>query len=135
MINFEGSCEVDPGWPCPTCTLFNSSTISVCSACSAKKDGASDGEISQQSPTASPKRTMQRQKSIPVESRRMRDEKQAKEQWINIVQYCNDVCIIVQLSTFCDVNSLNHKIYLLMTYFNWDVKWQRIHERSDRSSH
>ncbi|KAJ7393047.1 hypothetical protein OS493_008343 [Desmophyllum pertusum] len=39
----------------------------------------------------SPKRTMQRQKSIPVESRRMRDEKQAKEQWINIVQYCNDI--------------------------------------------
>ena len=34
---------------------------------------------------------MKRQKSIPVESRRMRDEKQAKEQWINIVQYCNSV--------------------------------------------
>ena len=42
-------------------------------------------------PAANPARTMQRQRSIPVESRRKRDEKQAKEQWIDIVKYCKIV--------------------------------------------
>ena len=83
---------MDPGWPCPTCTLVNSSTTTVCSACGSKNHGSTDDENSQPSPSASPSKTMKRQKSIPVESRRMRDEKQAKEQWINIVQYCNSVC-------------------------------------------
>ena len=42
-------------------------------------------------PAANPARTMQRQRSIPVEYRRKRDEKQAKEQWIDIVKYCKIV--------------------------------------------
>ncbi|XP_020605318.1 calpain-15-like [Orbicella faveolata] len=89
-----GSGVVDPGWSCPTCTLFNSSNVAMCSACGSKRDsGASHGEASQPSPSTSPSKTMKRQKSIPVESRRMRDEKQAKEQWINIVQYCNSQSI------------------------------------------
>lgn len=84
---------MDPGWPCPTCTLVNPSNIPVCSACGSKRDnGTSNGEAPQPSPSASPSKTMKRQKSIPAESRRMRDERQAKEQWINIVQYCNSVC-------------------------------------------
>ena len=93
VTNFKGSDVTDPGWPCPTCTLVNPSNVATCSACGSKRDsGASRGEASQPSPSASPSKTMKRQKSIPVESRRMRDEKQAKEQWINIVQYCNSVC-------------------------------------------
>lgn len=83
---------MDSGWPCPTCTLVNPSNVAVCSACGSKRgSSASHREGSQPSPSASPSKAMKRQKSIPVESRRMRDEKQAKEQWISIVQYCNSV--------------------------------------------
>ena len=93
ITNFKGSGVVNPGWPCPTCTLVNPSNATMCSACGSKRDsGASHREASQPSPSTSPSKIMKRQKSIPVESRRMRDEKQAKEQWINIVQYCNSVC-------------------------------------------
>ena len=98
MTNFKGSGVVDHGWPCPTCTLVNPSNVAMCSACGSKRDsGPSHGEASQPSPSSSPSKTMKRQKSIPVESRRMRDEKQAKEQWINIVQYCNSVCTTTSL--------------------------------------
>lgn len=80
---------VDSGWSCTACTLVNPINTAVCSACGAKNDLAvHDGEIQQASPTASPRKAMQRQQSINSESRRIRDEKQAKEQWINIVQYC-----------------------------------------------
>ena len=91
----EGSSVTDAGWSCPTCTLINSSTSTVCSACGARADDASDKHSLPPSPgAASSRRTMQRQKSIPVESRRKRDEKQAKEQWINIVKYCKNVCAL-----------------------------------------
>lgn len=83
---------MDTGWPCPTCTLINSSSITVCSACGAKKDSAGDEQNPPSSPgAANPGRTFKRQKSIPVESRRKRDEKQAKEQWADIVKYCKNV--------------------------------------------
>ena len=92
ITNFKGSGVVDPGWPCPICTLVNPSNVTMCSACTSERDGSTSyGEASQPSPTASPSKRMKRQKSIPVESRRMRDEKQAKEQWTNIVQYCKSV--------------------------------------------
>lgn len=87
---------VDSGWSCTACTLVNPINTAVCSACGAKNDLAlHDGEIQQASPTASPRKAMQRQQSINSESRRIRDEKQAKEQWINIVQYCKHVCVTV----------------------------------------
>ena len=83
---------MDTGWPCPTCTLINSSTLTVCSACGAKKGGAGDEQNPLSSPgAANPGRAFKRQKSIPVESRRKRDEKQAKEQWADIVKYCKNV--------------------------------------------
>ena len=98
MTNFKGSGVMDHGWLCPTCTLVNPSNVTMCSACGSKRDsGPSHGEASQPSPSSSPSKTMKRQKSIPVESRRMRDEKQAKEQWINIVQYCSSVCTTTSL--------------------------------------
>lgn len=77
----------DIGWSCPSCTLVNASNSTVCTACGAVRNGAlSAGK-------ANPRRTFQRQQSIPVESRRKRDEKQAKEQWINIIKYCKDIGI------------------------------------------
>ena len=66
---------------------MNSCDSTVCSACGAKRDGTSHG----QNPVANSRRTFQRQQSIPVEYRRKQDEKQAKEQWIDIIKYCKDV--------------------------------------------
>lgn len=88
----SGLSAVDAEWPCPTCTLVNSPTTVVCSACGTQKNGTSDKQNPPASPgpAVNPNRTMQRQKSIPVESRRKRDEKQAKEQWISIVKYCKN---------------------------------------------
>ena len=45
----------------------------------------------------------------------MRDEKQAKEQWINIVQYCNSVCTNTGLPV---VDLGNH----WPPYFGWKKK-------------
>ena len=89
----SGSSTGNSGWPCPSCTLVNPPTTKVCSACNTNKDGMSVRQNSPSSsgPAANPARTMQRQRSIPVESRRKRDEKQAKEQWIDIVKYCKIV--------------------------------------------
>ena len=84
---------MDVQWSCPTCTLENSCDSTVCSACGAKRNGTSH----EQNPAANSRRTFRRQQSIPVESRRKQDEKQAKEQWIDIIQYCRDVrekCVI-----------------------------------------
>ena len=82
---FQALHSEDIGWSCPSCTLVNASNSTVCTACGAVRNGAlSAGK-------ANPRRTFQRQQSIPVESRRKRDEKQAKEQWINIIKYCKDV--------------------------------------------
>lgn len=86
-----GPGEVDSGWSCTACTLYNPISTAVCSACGAKKD--LDDQGFQTSPSASPRRAMQRQQSINSESRRIRDEKQAKEQWINVVQYCKSAKI------------------------------------------
>ena len=92
-IILSGSSTGNSGWPCPSCTLVNLPATKVCSACNTNKDGMSVGQNSPSSsgPVASPARTMQRQRSIPVESRRKRDEKQAKEQWMDIVKYCKIV--------------------------------------------
>jgi len=88
----SGSSAVGSGWPCPACTLVNPFTSAACSACGATKGGANEQNNPLTSPgAASPaSRTIQRQKSIPVESRRKRDEKQAKEQWDNIAKYCKN---------------------------------------------
>ena len=93
IIYLSGSSTGKSGWPCPSCTLVNPPTTKVCSACNTNKDGMSVRQNSPSSsgPAANPARTMQRQRSIPVESRRKRDEKQAKEQWIDIVKYCKIV--------------------------------------------
>lgn len=104
---------MDPGWPCSNCTLINSSTATACSACDSKKDGSTDGESTQPSPSASPSKRIKRQKSIPAESRRMRDEKQAKEQWINIVQYCNSVRTNTGLFYQCQCNLHKKSLALL----------------------
>ena len=92
-IILSGTSTGNSGWPCPSCTLVNPPTTKVCSACNTNKDGMSVRQNSPSSsgPAANPARTMQRQRSIPVESRRKRDEKQAKEQWIDIVKYCKIV--------------------------------------------
>lgn len=90
-ILFEGPGEADSGWSCTAGTLYNPISTAVCSACGAKKD--LDDQGFQTSPSASPRRAMLRQQSINSESRRIRDEKQAKEQWINVVQYCKSVCV------------------------------------------
>ena len=91
--NLSGSSTGNSGWPCPSCTLVNPPTTKVCSACNTNRDGKSVRQNSPSSsgPAANPARTMQRQRSVPVESRRKRDEKQAKEQWIDIVKYCKIV--------------------------------------------
>ena len=121
ITNFKGSGVVNPGWPCPTCTLVNPSNATMCSACGSKRDsGASHREANQPSPSTSPSKIMKRQKSIPVESRRMRDEKQAKEQWINIVQYCDSVCTNTGLP--CSFSHLKHSSVLrLINFHEWSV--------------
>ena len=120
-----GLSAVDAEWPCPTCTLVNSPTTVVCSACGTQKNGTSDKQNPPASPgpAVNPNRTMQRQKSIPVESRRKRDEKQAKEQWISIVKYCKNVCVHVYIyalinikfNVFCFILQLLSNIHVVIT--------------------
>lgn len=85
-IYVAGLDSLDVQWSCPTCTLENSCDSTVCSACGAKRNGTSH----EQNPAANSRRMFRRQQSIPVESRRKQDEKQAKEQWIDIIKYCRD---------------------------------------------
>ena len=120
--NLSGSSTGNSGWPCPSCTLVNPPTTKVCSACNTNKDGMSVRQNSSSSsvPAANPARTMQRQRSIPVESRRKRDEKQAKEQWIDIVKYCKIVSITVQTHYYRQFTlSLGKENLYIFSKFNW----------------
>ena len=90
----------------------------MCSACGAMKDSTSEMQNSPPSPgVANPARTFQRQKSVSVESRRKRDEKQAKEQLVDIVKSCRKVRTVDDITGITKGSNSNLKDKLILNYW------------------
>lgn len=88
-------------WSCKSCSLKNSETSLVCVSCGTKRGETVQSDLDDNVvelnmdhdvvPPLSPVRTLQRQTSVSVESRRIRDERLAKDQLNQIVKFCKNV--------------------------------------------
>lgn len=86
-------------WPCPSCTFLNTDKWSKCAMCYHPRNGHLTNSVEmKQVPLAPFSRT--RENSIFMEEQISKDEKAAKNQWMEIVQYCKQV-ITIEIAFYC----------------------------------
>lgn len=94
-------------WSCSVCTFINESDCTQCQACNSEKNLLNVNTSVSQHQLSSGKRKTQppgfglcRQNSIFVEERRLKEENRAKDQWIQIVNFC----LVVSFTFLCTLN-------------------------------
>lgn len=108
-------------WHCPACTYENSSASVVCDICSSPRGLASSSKSSNDinaSGSTSNNRDecstdLSRQESKLMENLRKIEESEARNKWENIIQYCKEVCDLVQfLNCFSILFGPNSVLFL-----------------------
>ena len=80
----------DTIWPCPQCTFINHSGRDICEACNHHRQSSHDSHSKHQVPGTS-KSNVVRQRSVFVKEQQLSEEMTAREQWIQIVNFCKVV--------------------------------------------
>lgn len=84
-------------WPCAACTFLNAANGAKCEICFTSRTKLSDAK-----PPDS--LLLTRENSIFMEELRAKDEKTARNQWKEIVQFCKQVFVII--SPNCNLNTI-----------------------------
>jgi len=80
----------DTKWVCPVCTCMNQHDQQVCQACRRNRLASRSCITNQQVPDSSQSNSMQ-QRSVFVKDQKAKEEMAARDQWIQIVNFCKIV--------------------------------------------
>ena len=82
--------DSDTKWPCQKCTCINHSSQDLCQACGHHRLTSHSYNSNHQVPDKSESKFM-RQRSVSVKEQQIREEVAARDQWIQIVNFCKVV--------------------------------------------
>lgn len=93
----------DTKWPCPRCTCINRSDQQSCQACGQHKQASGNYYNSNcQVPGESQSNNMRR-RSVFVKEQQMKEETAARDQWVQIVNFCKVVSYVLRCFVLCYV--------------------------------